>query len=199
MAEDSSQSDSGESGGKSSGFAGQMKTTLSKKVGGVPVWLIVVVGIGIVAYILKRRAAAAAAAAAASPDTSSAAGNVAGQTFPYGQPMNYSSDLYVNQPADPTTSPATTPTTPSIGQNPTQPNLPANQFMVLPGWHVDQWLKDVNALGYNVTYNDLVAANPSLVPNIDWNPTDRINFFKQSQTYTIPPQDMPKPGTMTIS
>lgn len=173
------QENDGETGSKGGGLSG-FKAILTKKVGVFPVWVLGLLGILIVAYILKRRAASTAAV---SPTASSNAGSLTSQTFPYANPMNYSNDVYVNNPQ-------TTPTTPT-----TTPSAPGNTVTVLPGWHVDQWLKDINNQGYNISYADLVAANPGLVANIDWNPTDRINFFKSGAQYNVPPQDMPKKAT----
>lgn len=179
---DTQPDDDGKSSGGGGGLAG-MKAILTKKVGVFPVWVLGLIGVLIVAYILKRRSASAAGTQSG---TATTGGDLTSQSFPYGQPMNYSNDVYVNSPATSTTTPTTTPSTPS------------STVTVLPGWHVDQWLKDINSQGYNITYADLVASNPGLVANIDWNPTDKINFFKAQQQYVVPPQDMPKKATSNV-
>lgn len=157
MAEEQESESTG--GGGLSGF----KAILTKKVGGIPVWAIGLVGIAVIAYILKKRSDAKAASGATD---SSAASSVAGQAFPYGQPMNYSSDVYINQPTAPPATPGTTPQIP-IASLPK--NVAGTGVMVsaLQGWNVNQWIKDLNAQGIPITYDELIADNPGLPSHLD--------------------------------
>lgn len=77
----------------------QIKTVLTKKLAGIPVWIIGALAVLGLAFYLKRKQAASQAAQAAQ-NTASTAGPES--TFPYANPMNYSSDVFVNvsQPPD---------------------------------------------------------------------------------------------------
>jgi len=63
---------------------------------------------------------------------------------------------------------------------------------VLPGWSVDQWILDLQK-GYgsaggnpNITYDQLVALNPSLNSNINWKGgAGSGNSFKSGASYRI--------------
>ena len=70
--------------------------------------------------------------------------------------------------------------------------------VVKPGWHVDQWIDDINAGKsstapgtHTLTYDELVALNPSLPGNIIWRapapgyPGTRNNVFKEQWEYVI--------------
>lgn len=176
---DEPSSGGGESGG--TGLA-SFKAILTKKYGGIPVWAMGLVAIAVLAYILHKRAASKPTEK--KTDTS---GDVTSQTFPYAQPMNYTSDVFVNTPKTPVTpTPAPTPTNVTVAPQ------PKKTLTVMRGWQPINVIRDMNAHGYNIDYASLVAANPGLEANIDWNPTDKINFFKGTQTYVIPEGSLPK-------
>lgn len=82
-----------ESGGNS---GNKIKALLTRKVAGIPAYILLLIAVLILAWYLKRRAAAKAA----TPDTTGQ-NAAAGQTFPYASPMNYSSDVFVNNQAAP--------------------------------------------------------------------------------------------------
>ena len=66
-----------------------------RKLGPAPVWVYFIVGVLGVAWIVKRRQDAKAAQA--QPEDQSAA--LSNMQFPSAQPMNYSSDIFINVPA----------------------------------------------------------------------------------------------------
>lgn len=105
-----------------------LKAVLMRKLGPLPVWVYFIVGVLGVAFILKRRTD--------SQKTSDTGSDLPpGGPFPDAQPMNYSSDIFVNIPAPIVVSPSTPapvliprtrpdirPVSPPAGQSRTIPN-----------------------------------------------------------------------------
>jgi len=80
-----------------------IKGLLTRKLGPAPVWVYFAVGVLIVAWIIKRRQSASTQDDTQNGDASA---------FPNAQPMNYSSDIFINVAAPTGTQPTTPTTTP---------------------------------------------------------------------------------------
>lgn len=68
---------------------------LTRRVGPLPIWIYAVIGILGLAWYLRAKAAKNAKTQGAAVDASALAAGATG-TFPNAQPMNYSSDIFVN-------------------------------------------------------------------------------------------------------
>lgn len=115
--------------------------------------------------------------------------DVTNQGTPY-PPTTNTSNVFQN-----TTTPPPTPTPVQVVPTPTTPvtsQPQAGSVTVLPGWHFDQWLSDLNKQGYNITGQQLLAANPDLMANIAWDPTTKLNYFKTQKQYNIPAANVPQ-------
>lgn len=170
-----------ESGG---GFGGRLSSILTRKVAGVPVYVYGIVLVLLLAWYMKKRAASSGD----KPSDSAATDVGAFPTFPYASPMNYSSDVFVNNtipPSQPTTLPAVQPG----GTSTATPYGPPVWATVVPGWHVDQWILDLQAGkgpgGVGTTWTHLLALNPQIVNNINWHQNSKDNTFKTGASYRI--------------
>jgi hypothetical protein len=170
------------------GGGGKFAALLTRKVGGVPAYVYMGVAVLGLAWYLRKRAASKAATTDTTAQNASA-----GQTFPNAGPMPWSADVFINNqtPAAPTT-PAT-PDTPADKPADTTPRYQA----VVPGWHVDQWIRDLQK-GYgtaggnpNASWNLIASLNPGMENNIYWNSNPgnnnntELNTFKTAAVYRI--------------
>lgn len=124
---------------------GKIKAILTRKYFGVPVYIYGLAGILVLAWYLKKRAAEKKAA-----EGDNTLASTANQAFPYAAPMNYSSDVFINNQM-----PQTTP-----GSN---PNVPQT-VSVKEGTWLSSFLEKVNKTypGLGLTEAKLRELNPQL-------------------------------------
>lgn len=157
---------------ESHGGGGGFKSILTRKYSGVPVWVIAVVLIVIIGLYLRSRAASKQSVAT-TDGTGSLEALIRNSTFPFGQPMAYSSDIYVNttdtvDSVDPTPAPVTTPKT----------------VTAMQGWNLNTWILDLQKLGINTDVSKLAAANPGFINDV-YTSGSQANTFKGTKTYNL--------------
>lgn len=122
----------------------RLKAILSRKVAGIPVAVYMLLGVLGLAYYLKKRQDAAAATA--NPSASVAG---AGQTFPNGNPMAFSSDVFINNQLP-------------VGQGP--------RTAIIPGGtqNIYDWVARQHAIDPSFDWAKMVKLNPSLPAKLLW-------------------------------
>lgn len=121
----------------------RFKEILSRKIAGVPVAVIMLLGVLGLAYYLKKRQDAAAAT---NPGASVAG---AGQTFPNGNPMSYSTDVFINNQNP-------------VGRGPRVVIIPAGTQ------NLYDWVARQHAIDPTFTWEKMMKLNPGLAAKILW-------------------------------
>lgn len=162
-----------EGGGGSGLSVSSFKAVLSRKVGGVPVWVIFAVGVLALVWWFRRKPAA-------KPDDTDTLMDTSSQTFPYANPMNYSSDVFVNinGPAQEDKGP----------DAPAQTSPVRTTVKVYPGDSVVNTIKSLQQQGVPITWDKFLKLNPQVVKNINWSkdPAHREwDAFRGPDTYKL--------------
>ena len=154
-----------EEGSASPNVGNRIKDMLTRKVGGIPVWVLFLGAILILAWYLRKRAAAKQESAGG--NASNALATTAGQTFPYAYPMNYSSDVFVNNQT-PATSGSAAPMTITVKEGTHLPDLLTQLSQMYPGLTItEDKIKELNPnlpiLEAN-KYGYISSTNPANAP-----------------------------------
>lgn len=159
----------------------KLQALLTKKVGGVPVYVYGAIAVLVAAWYLHRKAQSQP-----TNGNSSTAGDVTSQTWPYGSPLYQGSDVFVNNTL-PTggTAPGTGTSTPTPGgaNNNKRPTV-----TVKPGDSVVNTILSLQSQGVPITYDQFVKLNPDALKNINWakpNQPRAWDSFRSPATYKL--------------